>query len=607
MADKQNEKEDTRQWFLRINGETVFGPVSTQGLVVWAEQGRILPGHEVSSDRKKWVQAVSLELLDMRWFVDDGAGELRGPLNRLAAEALIKSGKVPEGAQLVSADEVEADAAAEQEQRRSEKPREPVPEEVLRQRIRELETMVSEQRARLTKLSDADAHETVQQERDVLVALLKETETQRDTILRNAEKDSRAHERKLDVLRQQVKKLEQQLEDANSRLLLSAEEVAGRPEQIDKQDADRIVEEARREAAELARREGVEHEAALQSEAEAIRMKLAASEQALAEARAACERLQAGRSEETGAWKKRLSELEQALQFHERRAEETAQILGTREAELEEERARAKEREQHLAQAEAAVRGAEAKARQSEVAFAELLNDANARDTTYQEKIAVLEKACAQPPEETARFFADQAAVYELVKAEIEELSKTMDLERSHVEQLKELSVKRQQILMERRQTLLKHMGGSPGEMTRRAVREQPSDPQVARMRAELENLRVTYQREVRLSETKEREHQDKVRVLESESSRLLGQVVEGEKKGQRVQELEDLLRRREHELSDERRNHKAERDQFVASQQALLMRIETLEKSAKPATPEETQSAEAHNVKLATWMRLKR
>ena len=607
MADKQIEKEDTRQWFLRINGETVFGPVSTQGLIVWAEQGRILPGHEVSSDRKKWVQAVSFELLDMRWFVDDGAGELRGPLNRLAAEALIKSGKVPEGAQLVSSDEVEADAAGEQEQKRSEKTREPVPEEVLRQRIRELETMVSEQRARLTKLSVADAHETVQQERDVLVALLKETETQRDTILRNAEKDSRAHERKLELVRQQVKKLEQQLEDANSRLLLSAEEVAGRPEQIDKQDADKIVEEARREATEAARREGGEHEAALQSEAEALRMKLAASEQALAEARAACESLQVGRSEETGAWKKRLSELEQAIQFHERKAEETAQILGTREAELEAERARAKAREQHLAEAEAAVRCAEAKARESEAAFAELLNDANTRDNAYQEKIAVLEKACAQPPEETARFFADQAAIYELVKAEIEELSKTMEVERSHVEQLKEWSVKRQQILMERRQTLLRHMGGSPGEMTRRAVREQPSDPQVARMRADLENLRVTYQREVRLAETKEREYQDKVRVLESESSRLLGQVVEGEKKGQRVQELEELLRRREHELSDERRNREAERDQFVASQQALLMRIETLEKAVKPATPEETQSAEARNVKLASWMRLKR
>ena len=607
MADIQNEKEDTRQWFLRINGETVFGPVSTQGLIVWAEQGRILPGHEVSSDRKKWVQAVSLDLLDMRWFVDDGTGELRGPLNRLAAEALIKSGKVPEGAQLISADEVESEPVVEPEAKRGDKPRGPTPEDMLRQRVRELESMVGELRERLSKLSDADAHETVQHDRDVLAALLKEAETQRDTILRNAEKDARAHERKQELLRQQVKKLEQRLEEANSRVLLSEEAAAVRPEQIDKRESDRIAEEARREAAEQARREGGERESALQREADALRVRLSAAEQALAEAQAACESRQSAWVEEAGALKKRVAGLEQALQFHERKAEEVAQILATREAELEDARARAKENERLLARADAAARDAEAKVRASEAAFAELLNDANARDNTYQEKISALEKICAQSPEETARFYSDQEAVYELVKAEIDELAKTMELERSHVDQLKEWSVQRQTALMERRQTLLKHVGGSPGEMTRRTVREQPSDPHVARLRAELENLRVTYQREVRLAETKERELQDKVRVLESDSSRLLSQVVEGEKKAQLIQELDELARRREHELADERRSREDEREQFTANQQALLLRIDTLERSAKPTTPEETQSSEAHNVKLASWMRLKR
>jgi hypothetical protein len=35
-------------------------------------------------------------------------------------------------------------------------------------------------------------------------------------------------------------------------------------------------------------------------------------------------------------------------------------------------------------------------------------------------------------------------------------------------------------------------------------------------------------------------------------------------------------------------------------------MRIETLERAAKPSTPEEIQSSEARSVKLASWMRLK-
>lgn len=270
-------------------------------------------------------------------------------------------------------------------------------------------------------------------------------------------------------------------------------------------------------------------------------------------------------------------------------------------------RARAEEHAQQKARIEVALRDAEEKVRASEAAFAELLGDANARDNMYQEKVAALEKVCAMPPDEMARFFADRAAVYELVKTEIDELSRAMERERSHVEQLKEWSALRQQALAERRQTLLKHMGENPVEMTRRAVREQPSDPQVARMRAEIESLRVTNQREARLAETMDREFQDKVRVLESESARLMSQVIEGEKRGLRVQELEEQIRRREQELSDERRNRDAEREQFQASQQALLKRIETLEKSAKPSTPEEAQLAEAHNVKLASWMRLRR
>ncbi len=607
MADIQNEQEDSRQWFLRINGETVFGPVSTQGLIVWAEQGRILPGHEVSSDRKKWVQAVSLDLLDMRWFVDDGGGELRGPLNRSAAEALLKSGKVPDGAQLVSADEVETEIGEEPEAKRSRKPREPMPEEVLRLRIRELESMVSQQRERLSKLSDGDALETVQHERDVLASLVKETETQRDTILRNAEKDSRAYERKVEQLKLQTKKLEQQLEDANSRLLLSEEAQVGRPDQIDKLEAERNAEMARREAVETARQEAGEREAALRAEADELRSKLAASERGLAEARAAAEARLAAGAEESRALKDRLAQLEQSVLDHEKRAAEAARTLAACEVEMEAARARAEEHAQQKARIEEALRDAEEKVRASEAAFAELLGDANARDNMYQEKVAALEKVCAMPPDEMARFFADRAAVYELVKTEIDELSRAMERERSHVEQLKEWSALRQQALAERRQTLLKHMGENPVEMTRRAVREQPSDPQVARMRAEIESLRVTNQREARLAETMDREFQDKVRVLESESARLMSQVIEGEKKGLRVQELEEQIRRREQELSDERRNRDAEREQFQASQQALLKRIETLEKSAKPSTPEEAQLAEAHNVKLASWMRLRR
>ncbi len=600
MSDTQIEKEDTRQWFLRTGGDTVFGPVSTQGLIVWAEQGRILPGHEVSTDRKKWLQAISVEALDMRWFVDDGEGELRGPLNRLAAEALIKSGKVPEGAQLVAADDVEQEAVPERETKRPEKPaHEPVPEEVFRVRIRELESMVNSQRERLAKLANADALETVQHERDVLASLVKEAETQRDTILRNAEKDARAHERKLELLRQQVKKLEQQLEESNNRILLSDAAAAARPEQIDRMESEQQVA--------LARGEAAEQVAALRREADGLKDRLALAAQAVAEAQASGAAERASLAGENEALVKRFSELEQALRFHERRAEETAQIVATREAELAAALERAAVSERQAGQAEAAARLSEANAAESEAAFAELLVDANSRDNAYNEKIAALEKACALPPEETARFFADQAAVYELAKAEVDELAKAMEGERAHVEQLKEWSAQRQQALVERRQTLLRQLGGSPAEMTRRSVREQPSDPNAARMRMELDNLRIAHERELRQAEDRERDMQRKLRVFEAEASKLQGQAIEGEKNGRRMLDLSELLHKREQELAEERKNRDAEREQFQGSQQALMMRIETLEKAAKPGTPDEIQMAEARNVKLASWMRLKK
>jgi hypothetical protein len=593
MSETQNKKEDDRQWFLRTGGETVFGPVSTQGLIVWAEQGRILPGHEVSTDRKKWVQAVSVELLDMRWFVDDGGGELRGPLNRLAAEALLKSGKVRENAQLISADEVELAAESEKEPRTADKvAREPVPEDVLRVRIRELESMVSGQRERLVKLSNVDAIETVQHERDVMASLVKELETERDTLLRNAEKDARTSERKLEQMRQQIKKLEQQLEDVHSRLLLSDQAVARQAETVTAEEVELRVAAVREEAA--------LQKAALAREVEGVHARLAEAELALETAHGQSETRQAEQEQENSVLRKRVSEMEQTLAFFERREEETRQILDVRETELASERRRVAEGERRIAAAELQKNEAEAQ-------FAELLSDANARDTVYVEKIAALEKACALPPEETARFLADQAAVFELVKCEVDDLAESMELERKHVEQLKEWSMQRQQSLVERRQLLLKQLGCGPADMTRRAVREQPADPNAVRLRTELENMRNAHQRELRQAEERERDLQRKLRVQESDSTKLQGLAMEGEKVGRRLQELGELLRRRDQELSDERRNREAEREQFQGSQQALLLRIEQLEKASRTGTPDEIQSAEAHNVKIATWMRLKK
>ncbi len=94
-------------WFLRIAGGAVFGPVPLRNLVLWAEQGRIAPGNEVSSDRESWRPAESLAELEMTWYIEDASGALAGPFNRKAAEALIRTGRAAGEARLLPAAEAD--------------------------------------------------------------------------------------------------------------------------------------------------------------------------------------------------------------------------------------------------------------------------------------------------------------------------------------------------------------------------------------------------------------------------------------------------------------------------------------------------------------------
>lgn len=88
------------QWYLRTQDET-FGPESRGRLIEWAKMGRIQPGQEVSSDGVTWTPATEVPFLDMRWSIDIGDGNPRGPFNKSAAQALISSGRLPPGSRIV--------------------------------------------------------------------------------------------------------------------------------------------------------------------------------------------------------------------------------------------------------------------------------------------------------------------------------------------------------------------------------------------------------------------------------------------------------------------------------------------------------------------------
>jgi len=106
------------KWTLRTQDET-FGPVTGTQLVEWARLGRIQPGQEVSEDGGViWRRVEDMPFLDMRFSIDLGDGNPRGPFNQKAAEALLASGRLPATAKIIEVrepfgEETEARVAAE--------------------------------------------------------------------------------------------------------------------------------------------------------------------------------------------------------------------------------------------------------------------------------------------------------------------------------------------------------------------------------------------------------------------------------------------------------------------------------------------------------------
>ena len=101
------------KWYLRTQDET-FGPETRERLLEWAQMGRIQPGQEISSDGETWLPATEIDFLDMRWSIDIGDGNPRGPFNKVAAQALVNSGRLPRGSRIVEVrPEVEPDPVIE--------------------------------------------------------------------------------------------------------------------------------------------------------------------------------------------------------------------------------------------------------------------------------------------------------------------------------------------------------------------------------------------------------------------------------------------------------------------------------------------------------------
>lgn len=88
-------------WLLKTP-DGVFNAENDAQLLDWAKKGRVQPSYQASNDNgATWQKAADLEFLDMRWSIDIGDGSLHGPINRVAAEKLMASGRIPANARLL--------------------------------------------------------------------------------------------------------------------------------------------------------------------------------------------------------------------------------------------------------------------------------------------------------------------------------------------------------------------------------------------------------------------------------------------------------------------------------------------------------------------------
>ena len=263
-------------WYLRTPDDT-FGPEPRERLVEWAKRGRIQPGQEISDDQIVWRKVEEVPFLDMRFSIDIGDGNPRGPFNKAAADALVASGRLPPGAKVLETREPFAEERPEPEPGPvpEPEPAEPQPspdtkvvEKIVEKRVEvpvEVEkivekivekTVVDEARVKeLEGLLEEERRHTadLQARLDSALKSGAERENALNAKILDAAKDSSAREAKL---REQVAALENELR----RLPQTASEIASIQAAVysimtdEAEEIDRIMEAERAEADEFRRR-----------------------------------------------------------------------------------------------------------------------------------------------------------------------------------------------------------------------------------------------------------------------------------------------------------------------------------------------------------------
>ncbi len=237
------------------------------------------------------------------------------------------------------------------------------------------------------------------------------------------------------------------------------------------------------------------------------------------------------------------------------------------------------------------------------------LKDATGREGKYVEQVAHLEDELRRLPQAASEVADIQAAVYAIMKDESEKINEVIETEKREFEAFKQRHVARIDRLLDRRRELLKRSGVNIEDMTRRALLERPEDPRTAQLRKELEELRKAHERQMFDAESRIKELSENLRRREADDARAAERLKDVTQLRQEVQSLNERLQIREKELLAERQLNEELRQQQATRQQMLMARLASLESPSigTPQTLATNQSRETRQIKLPSWMRLKR
>jgi DNA primase len=145
--------------------------------------------------------------------------------------------------------------------------------------------------------------------------------------------------------------------------------------------------------------------------------------------------------------------------------------------------------------------------------------------------------------------------------------------------------------------------------MTRKSLLSRPEDPRTVQYRKELEELRRVHEKKMYDSELKIRDLEERLSLSNAEKVRIAENTKDITELRREAQELREKLQAREKDLLNERQRNEEMSRQQATHQQALMARLASLE-SPSIGTVQSlstNQSREAKQVKLPSWMRLKR